>query len=255
MEISSLREAGLTDGEIKVYLALLELGSSTSGPVVEKSGISRSIVYQILEKLMQKGLVSYVTKEKTKYFEASQPNKILEYVNERERALEKTRKKIEDMLPQLLLKQKTAKKSEVCLYTGYNGIRTAHEHTYLKLKKGEEYCYLGIPAYQPEKQHLYWKKDHIKRIKAGIKCRLLFNKDTDLKTLKNRNSYKGCEARYMPIDIITPALFCIYKDVTLIIIQSPGAIAVEIINQEIADSFQAYFEEFWKRSKVFSKVI
>ena len=65
MDTSTLREAGLTEGEIKVYLALLELGSSTTGPIVDKSGISRSIIYQILEKLMEKGLVSFITKEKT----------------------------------------------------------------------------------------------------------------------------------------------------------------------------------------------
>ena len=66
MEFNALKDAGLTDGEAKVYLALLELGSSTTGPIIHKSKIAKSIVYQILEKLMQKGLVSYVTKEKTK---------------------------------------------------------------------------------------------------------------------------------------------------------------------------------------------
>lgn len=40
-----------------------------------------------------------------------------------------------------------------------------------------------------------------------------------------------------------------YKDTTLIILQEPIAIAVEIVNQEITDSFQSYFDEFWKKSK------
>ena len=40
MEISALREAGLTDGETKIYLALLELGTSTTGPIIEKSKVS-----------------------------------------------------------------------------------------------------------------------------------------------------------------------------------------------------------------------
>ena len=57
MDTKILKEAGLTEGEIKVYLGLLELGLSTTGPIIEKSRIARSIIYQILEKLMQKGLV------------------------------------------------------------------------------------------------------------------------------------------------------------------------------------------------------
>lgn len=83
----------------------------------------------------------------------------------------------------------------------------AHEHTYLKLKKGEEYLYMGIPKYQPETHHLYWKRDHVRRTEAGIRCRLLFNADTPAETLKNRNSYRGCDARYMPFSIKTPSYF------------------------------------------------
>lgn len=251
MDTSILKEAGLTDGEIKVYLALLELGSSTTGPIIDKSRIARSIIYQILEKLMQKGLVSVITKEKTKYFQAAEPNKILEYIDEREKQLEENKKRIEKLLPELLLKQKMAPKSETNMYFGYKGIRTAHEHLYLKLKKEEEYCYLGVPAYQPDEQHLYWKRDHIRREKEQIKGRILFNRDTDPKILENRNSYWGVDSRYMPEGIKTPACFMTFKDTTIIILQSPTAIAVEIINQDIADSFQAYFEEFWKRSEAF----
>ena len=118
MDISILKEAGLTEGEIKVYLALLELGSSTTGPIIEKSRIARSIVYQILNKLEQKGLVSHVTKAKRKHYQAAEPNKILEYIDEREKLLEENRKKVERLLPELLLKQKMAPKSETNMYLG-----------------------------------------------------------------------------------------------------------------------------------------
>ncbi|MBT4540468.1 TrmB family transcriptional regulator [Candidatus Woesearchaeota archaeon] len=249
MDISHLKEAGLTDGEIKVYLALLELGSSTTGPIIEKSRIARSIIYQILEKLMQKGLVSYITKDKTKYFQASSPGKILEFIENREILLKENKKKVEEMLPQLLLHQKMQPKSEANIYTGFKGLRTAHEHTYQKLKKGEFYYYLGIPASQPEEQHLYWQRDHVKRIKTGIKCKLLFNKDTKNNIIKNRTSYKGVNARRMPVDLTTPAMFLIYKDTIVIFLQSPIAMAVEIINQQVADSMKQYFDYFWDMTK------
>ena len=128
---------------------------------------------------------------------------------------------------------------------------TAHEHNYQKLKRGETYYCLGIPKDQPETHHLYWQRDHLRRIKAGIKCQFLFNQDTPKEILKNRNSYKGCESRYFPIDIITPSYTLIYKDTVVIIIPSENPISIEIVSQEVADSFEAYFKEFWKRSKVF----
>ena len=252
MDISGLKEAGLTDGEIKVYLALLEIGSSTTGPIVKKSDISRSIIYQILEKLMQKGLVSKIIKEKTNYFQATEPNKILEYIDRREKEVEENRKNVEKLLPELLLKQKMSIKSETNMYFGFEGIKTAvSDHLYSKLKKGEEFYCFGVHAFQTEKYHSYWQQDHRRRVKAGIKIKIMFNKDTDKKILENRNSFKDCDARYMPTDVKTPAWFLTYKDTTTIILQYPTEIAVEIVNQEVTDSFQAYFEEFWKRSKVF----
>jgi len=249
MDTSPLKEAGLTDGEIKTYLALLEIGLSTSGPIIEKSRVARSIIYQILDRLMQKGLVSYIIKEKTKYYQAAAPHKIFDYLEEKEKKVRKNKSQIQKIMPDLLLKQTQSIKSQATIYMGIKGLHTAHEQTYLKLRKSEEYCYLGIPAYQPPEQHAYWKKDHKRRAKAGIMCRLLFNNSTDKSIIKDRNRYEGCKARLMGDDIETPASFVTFKDTTLIIIQSPEPFAFEIENQQVANSFQAYFEVFWKRSK------
>ncbi|MBU0586516.1 helix-turn-helix domain-containing protein [Candidatus Micrarchaeota archaeon] len=253
MDISALREGGLTDGEIKVYLALLELGSTTTGPIVQKSGIARSIIHQILEKLMQKGLVSYTFKEKTKYYEAAEPNRILDYMEEKEEKLKKNKEDIKKLLPNLSALRRPTQETEVHVYKGFKGTITVHERTYEKLKKGDEYFYMVVPAYQPGFHHDYWMKDHERRAKAGIICKMLFDQSTDPKILGNRNSYKGCEARYMPLDIKPPAAFMAYKDVVMIAIPSEKPITIEIINQEIADSFWEYFKAFWKRSKPFKE--
>ncbi|MBL7058903.1 hypothetical protein ISS08_00410 [Candidatus Pacearchaeota archaeon] len=247
-----LKDAGLTEGEIKVYLALLELGDTTTGPLVDKSGVARSIVYQILERLIEKGLASYIVKDKTKYYQAADPNKLLDYAQKRKEEIDNNVKEIEKILPDLLSKKKLKDTSSAKIYFGMKGIRTAHEGTY-RLKKGESFYYLGIPASQPEEQHIYWKKDHLRRIKAGIKSQVLFNRDTDPEIMKNRNSFKGCDARYMPKGITTPASFLIYKDTVVISVQDPQQIAVEIRNQDIKDSFQAYFDNFWKKSTKLKK--
>lgn len=252
MDTKSLQNIGLTDGEIRVYLALIKLGPSTSGPIVDESKVSSSKIYNILERLMQKGIVSYIVKEKTRYYQAENPVKLKDYVNKKEAEFQRQRVEIDKIIPELQLQQKSEKtKSEVQIYKGFKGIQTVHEHVYLKLKKGDDYYYLGIPAFQTETYHLYWKRDHKRREKTGIKSRILFNQETDKKILKNRNSYKLSEARYMPLSIETPAWIMGYKDVTVIGLQSDEGMAIEITNQQIADSFRQYFEAFWKLSKPF----
>ena len=78
----TLEEIGLTKSEIKVYLALLELGSSQTGKIVQKSKAASSKIYEILEKLIQKGLVSYIIKSGIKHFEAAPPERIMDYLEE-----------------------------------------------------------------------------------------------------------------------------------------------------------------------------
>ena len=52
-----LAEIGLTKGEISVYKALIKLGSSTAGPIIKEAKISPSKIYNIIERLLEKGLV------------------------------------------------------------------------------------------------------------------------------------------------------------------------------------------------------
>jgi sugar-specific transcriptional regulator TrmB len=252
MELASLQEAGLTKGEVKVYLALLQLGSSTIGPILEKSGITKSIIYRILEKLITKGLVSYIIKEKTKHYQAAQPEKLLEYADERERQHRENRAKIEALLPQLILQQRGAKKSEATIYEGFKGMMTVHDKRFEKLRRGDEYFFFGLPAHQPKHLHAYWQRDHKKRVKLGIKVKLLYNPKVDNWVLKDRNSYPGCDARRMPIDTETPAWVLGYKDVTVIGIPlAETPLSFEIVNEDVARSFRAYFDWLWKQTTPF----
>ena len=78
---------------------------------------------------------------------------------------------------------------------------------------------------------------------------MLFNPATPTKTIKQRNSYKDCEARHMPLSVETPSWILIYKDVTVLILPGEDPISIEITNNEIANSFKQYFDAFWKLTK------
>jgi len=252
MDTSLLEKIGLTPGEIKAYMALLALGPSSTGPLAKRSQVSRSKLYWIMDKLEKKGLASHAERDGIIYFQAVEPTKIDDYIQEKEDELRILREEFTRFLPELESYHKRAKETQsMTIYQGLRGLKVAHEHSYLKLEKGEEYVYMGIPAYQPETHHLYWQKDHQRRTSLGIKTRLLFNRDTDRMIMEDRNSYALCDARYMPTDIKTPAYFLIYKDTVMMAIASTNPIAIEIVSQEIADAFMAYFEEYWKRTKPF----
>lgn len=250
--IETLKRAGLTDGEARVYLAITELGETTVGAIVDRSKVTKSIIYQILEKLIEKGLVSFVFKEKTKYFQAGPPDNLLEFLAQRKKAIERTEGEIKELVPQLLMKRAMGKASTVTVYEGFQGIMTAYTKRFEVLKAGDEYLNIGLPATQPEYHHAFWEKDHRERVTRKIKAKLLYNRKVSDAILKNRNSYQGCDARRMPDDIETPSWVLLYRDVVVIAIpQGIHPIAIEIHNPEVAKSFARYFQWYWDRSEKF----
>lgn len=252
MDTRVLEELGLTPGEVKAYVALLTLGPSTTGPIAKESGVSRSKLYLILDKLEKKGLASHLQKGGVLVFQPVEPRKIKDLLAQKEEGLKSLQRRLDAALPNMEASYARAGRvQQVAIYQGLKGLITAHEHTYLKLQPGEEYVYIGVPKDQPTSHHAYWQRDHRRRIRAGIRCRVLFNRDTDRKILENRNSYTGCDARYLPVDIRTPAYYAVYKDTLLISIPTENPIAIEVTSQEIADAFLAFFEAFWKDAKPF----
>ncbi|MBI2581890.1 helix-turn-helix domain-containing protein [Candidatus Woesearchaeota archaeon] len=79
-----LKTIGLSEGESKIYLALLKIGSSTVAKITKEVKIHRTNVYDFLEKLLIKGLVNYVIKGGVKHFKATHPNKLHDYLKEKE---------------------------------------------------------------------------------------------------------------------------------------------------------------------------
>ena len=88
MDISILEDLGLTQAETKVYLALLELGSSTAGPILEKSGLQNSVVHRALNSLIAKGLINFVSEGKRKIYQATNPEKIIEATDKTKAVIE-----------------------------------------------------------------------------------------------------------------------------------------------------------------------
>ena len=57
-EINSLEDLGLTSSQVKVYLALLNVGCSNAATASKFSGVVRQDIYRVLNELIAKGLVA-----------------------------------------------------------------------------------------------------------------------------------------------------------------------------------------------------
>jgi HTH-type transcriptional regulator, sugar sensing transcriptional regulator len=246
--IETLRKIGLTEGEIKIYIALVETGSSSIGQIITKSGISGSKTYEVLDRLAKKGLVSSVTKNNIKYFEAASPKKIIDYIEEKRAGLEDEKKEIARIIPDLILKQKSARKSEAKIFTGWEGMKTANEDIINTLKKGEEWLSMGLTE-QHESWEIYFNKKQQERAKKGIVLRQLLNEKYKSLYMQRKN-IPNTHFRFLSKDFEMPTSIEIYSNkIALFILVKENPMVIIIESKEIADSFRKYFEHFWKISK------
>lgn len=101
MPRETLKQLGLSDNEVKIYMTCLSLDSCLASTIAKHSGIKRTTVYSIIEKLSEKGILTYFVKNKTRYYHALNPDALLQlYKLEAQKAITKI-KMIEDIIPAL----------------------------------------------------------------------------------------------------------------------------------------------------------
>lgn len=240
-----LKQLGLTEGEAKVYQALLKIGSTTVGPLVKESKVSYSKIYEVTNRLLKKGLISYVIKEKTKYFQAAEPHRILDYLKEKQKEAEDKINIFNKLLPTLEHSTKQ-KKEEANIFIGFKGLKTAYE-ILLKDKTKDPLLYFYVHNENTAKTaDLFYKQEFHYFKKLNLKLK-------GISTINFRNSKyfklppSFIELRY--VDFPLPSTIDIYNDKVLLITWNEQPIAYLINSKEIADNYKGYFNEIWAKSK------
>ncbi len=248
MDLKVLEDLGLTKSEISVYFSLLELGPSRTGPLAVKASVARSKIYELLEKLAQKGLVSFAIRENTKYFSASDPLNLKEYLEHKKKELKSQEDALQALLPGLIEIQKLRKeKQSATVFEGYKGIRTVFNDVLQTLKKGDEYCAFatGMESYTPEFS-AFIMNYHKRREAKGIRVRLLANENIKNRVLSELGEYKHMQFRFT--NEKSPTSTLIYKDkLFLFTWKNPSAILIE--SKEIAQQYREHFLDIWERAK------
>lgn len=137
-----LQQFGLDEKEAKVYLALLELGPAPIPNIARKSGVKRTSVYDILERLIKLGFVTMMTKKKHRVYSAEEPEKIKKFWLEQQK---ETKEKIQDLdkiLPELksLFNISAILRPKIKFFEGIEEIKKVFED--ILICKNKEYWYI-----------------------------------------------------------------------------------------------------------------
>ena len=201
-------------------------------------------IYEILDKLINKGLVAFIIKEKTKYFSATNPNKLLEYANNLKKEIEKKEKAVEAIIPNLTKMHEFVKKAySTTIYTGIEGIKTAMFDSLSELTEQDEILSIGTSFERDKIIANMWKQFERIRVNKKVTSKYLV---TDKDSIKIFKKQKYTKAKMLNIAKTTP--ITIMKDYVFIHNWENNSI-IKIQSETIANSFKEFFNSLWEISK------
>jgi len=248
MDTKILEQIGLTKSEINVYFALLELGTSSVGPILKKSKAPNSKIYLILHKLVEKGLVTHTEKQGVKQYNAESPNRILDYIESKKQELEKEKGKIEKIIPQMLQKQKKVSENTAKVFEGRQGLKSAYDDIIETLKPKSEMLFFSLGEEDLSQKWIQNFFDDFakQRTKKHIKAKGIY--PTSLKNLKSLGTNKKQlrESKYIDVALATGVV--IY-DSKVLLLDWKDLIAYMICSREISDKYKKTFKRLWATHK------
>lgn len=101
MDKSKLKALGLSDQEIKIYIALLEGGPLSASQLSKNTNTYRPYVYDTLENLIGKELVTHTIKESKKEFKCAPPSALNKLLKKEKDQLKQKQDIVDLLMPKL----------------------------------------------------------------------------------------------------------------------------------------------------------
>ena len=229
-----LQHIGLTNTESKIYLMLLDLGKAQAGILARKTGIHRRSIYDALDRLIEKGLVSYIVENDKRFYLPTDPKRIQEIINNQ-------KQQIDLLLPSLQARFEEKKsRQQTFFYRGKEGIKTIFED---QIAEGREVYIIGASHDAKELLRFYIPHYTNNRIKKKIKLVALYAGS------RHKSPVPLAEVRYLPDSFASPVSTNIYGEKVAIIVWSREPVAILMKDKEISGTYRKYFELLWKMGK------
>jgi sugar-specific transcriptional regulator TrmB len=239
MNIDLLEKIGLSKGEIKIYSNLLDLGQSNITKLHERTGIERRNIYDIINKLIERGLVTYIQENKKRLFKVTNPEKIIDYIEEKEESLSKIKDNMKKELPDLI-KKYDSRQAPINgeIFRGLEGMKTVWNDS-LNYK---DIYWIGAGRYVPIRYPIFFAKWYKTRVDKGIKLHSLLRGDLRGKT----KPYNLEFCKYLPNEFsANPIVIGIHGNKVVNYSYGKELFVFVIENEDLAEGYKAYFKYLW----------
>jgi HTH-type transcriptional regulator, sugar sensing transcriptional regulator len=241
MDTSILEDLGLTQAEIKTYMTLLDLGSSSAGLILEKSGIQNSVMHRALNSLIEKGIINFVVQGKRKQYQATDPEYFYHYIDDK-------KNRFAHILPELKKRQALSKKTEsATIYKGIRGIKEAY--SIMINTKGKEYLTFGGGEECAKLMGIHWWENlHKRRVDNKLQSRQVFDESVKI-IARGIESNPITQTRYLGSEFASFQETVIVGDKVAVNVFTENPYSFLIEDAKVAESYRKYFEALWSMAK------
>lgn len=246
MDKETLISLGLSNREAEAYYELLHVDELLASELSERTKESRTNTYDTLNTLVKKGLVGYVIKNNRKYFMATNPKKLLDWIEMKKEEVENEKITVEKLIPDLIkLRLPKEKKVIVEVYEGKEGLRTMLKETVESCKETKTALLIfgAIAGHLRELDPIYHERYYKEREKYKIKTRYIFIEGEKYPKAPFSN-YK-----YLPKTYKSFAATAIHGDEVSFWLLTKPEVVILVKNKEFAETYRSNFEELWKIAK------
>lgn len=235
----ALKEYGLNDKEIEVYIALLPLGSVNLQEIAKRINLPRTTIYNTLNYLASKGLVSKIIRGHVTFFEATEPKKLINDIEEK-------KKLILSALPELEgLKKQIKESSSVEIYEGFKGISTILAEVF---RKKQQTYYFG--SYSKSIEILKHLPEHSANVRLNNKVPAkIIIESFDEPRFHDKEYKKITELRFLESLKDFPCMIFIYGEKVALYTLHGDLVGIIIKNKEVSQAMKLIFDMYWKMSK------
>jgi sugar-specific transcriptional regulator TrmB len=244
-------EIGLSETSHRVYLQLLENGASSARTLAENLSIPRPSVYDNLEILIQKGLVTERYEENKKLFQVDDVKNLPRLLDNKINSLTKEKKDVESLMPELL-KQSISIEPKIKFYSGAEGVKQVLNDM-LWHKNIKTVAMWPISEMIELLGKDYMTEMNQRRIRQNISIRGLWpeNKAVKLKDYPFLGIGKGHlrDLRMAPKEVAWNMSYWLYEDKVAFISSRKETFGFVVHSRDFAELIKTQFEVIWKVSK------
>ena len=239
----SLAGFWFSPSEITVYLHLLKRGSSYANSISSATGINRSNVYEALDRLIEKGLVSFVSRNKAKWYKAAPPESLGSLLKIKEDEFRSQKEKFLESIKEIRkIAPPKNEKVDVGIFSGRDGLKMIFEEM---LEMEKPIAFFAAKLQFSTFFGPYYNQWHMRRAKKQIIQRTIFPEN--VRHEKNKQiSIKLRKVRFVDDEFTSPTTTVIFGDVVAIVMWGPEPFAIRIENRQIARSHLNYFNLIWE---------